>query len=66
MAQEYVCTRSLRVCDAIFNNNHKKKSFCINDPVTAALALHLCSLMCFIFKAGSKGNVVPIFIRICF
>lgn len=31
----------------------------MNDLVTAALALHPCSLMFFIFKSGSKENVVP-------
>lgn len=57
-------TWSLGVCYTIFNRR-KKKSLCMNGLEAAALALNPCSPMCFILKAGNKGNVL-IFIKICF
>jgi len=66
-AQEYVRrARAHGALGSAMSYLTTKKSFCINGLVTAALALHLCSLMCFIFKGESEGKVVPILVKICF
>lgn len=69
MAQEYVYraqTHGVLGFAIPYLTGEKKKSLCMNGLEAAALALNPCSPMCFIFKAGNQGNVVLIFIKICF